>query len=161
MVGVARFGGMIFSIWMVVSAVAAETILKVDVAATAGAPKTVTFTEAELRALGMTRLETENSYVDGMQVFEGPQIQKLIAYVGAENATRAFFEAVNDYTVEISTRELARYNPVLALTMGGEPFSPRNFGPVWLIYPMSDHAELQDPKYNGRLIWQLDEIVFK
>jgi hypothetical protein len=29
------------------------------------------------------------------------------------------------------------------------------------MYPLDDHAELQDPVYNIRLIWQLTEIELR
>ena len=39
--------------------------------------------------------------------------------------------------------------------MNGEQMSIREKGPFWVIYPMSEHAELREPAYNDRLIWQL------
>jgi hypothetical protein len=39
--------------------------------------------------------------------------------------------------------------------------SVRENGPLWIIYPMSDHPELQAPIYNSRLVWQLTAIAIK
>ena len=40
----------------------------------------------------------------------------------------------------------------------GEKLSRREKGPLWLMYPISDHAELNDPIYLRRLIWQVVRI---
>ena len=40
----------------------------------------------------------------------------------------------------------------------GKPLSRREKGPLWLMYPISDHAELRDPIYLRRLIWQVVRI---
>ncbi len=43
----------------------------------------------------------------------------------------------------------------------GERLSLRDKGPLWLMYPIDDHAELQDPLYNVRLIWQLTSMELR
>ena len=40
----------------------------------------------------------------------------------------------------------------------GKKLSRREKGPLWLMYPISDHAELTDPIYLRRLIWQVVRI---
>jgi hypothetical protein len=45
--------------------------------------------------------------------------------------------------------------------MDGVPLSKRDKGPIWMIYPMSDHEELRDPVYNSRLIWQVVKLEYK
>ena len=44
---------------------------------------------------------------------------------------------------------------ILAMQADGTRLSIRDKGPIWLMYPVDDFPELQDPKYNLRLIWQL------
>ncbi len=39
--------------------------------------------------------------------------------------------------------------------------SIRENGPLWVIYPMSEHPELQEAIYTSRLIWQLIGIDVK
>jgi hypothetical protein len=40
----------------------------------------------------------------------------------------------------------------------GKKLSRRDKGPLWLMYPISDNAELADPRYIHRLIWQVIRI---
>ena len=68
------------------------------------------------------------------------------------------FVAANDYYVDIPTSDFADYDAILAMEADGEPLSRREKGPLWLMYPISDHAELRDPIYLRRLIWQVVRI---
>jgi hypothetical protein len=48
---------------------------------------------------------------------------------------------------------------LFALQRDGRPFSVRERGPVWVVYPWSQHPELDDRLHRQRSIWQLTEIV--
>ena len=45
-----------------------------------------------------------------------------------------------------------------AMQADGVPLARREKGPLWLMYPISDQADLQDPIYIHRLIWQLEKV---
>ena len=68
------------------------------------------------------------------------------------------FIAANDYFVEIPTEDFRRYDVILAMEADGAPLARRDKGPIWLMYPISDHEELGDPIYIHRLIWQVVRI---
>ncbi|MCP5072631.1 MAG: hypothetical protein GY947_04955 [Rhodobacteraceae bacterium] len=134
---------------------AADTVLTVRVKQIGQADTVIEYSMADLEAMHQHALETTNDFVDGKQVFQGPRVKDLLIYLGAQDAKTARLTAANDYSVEIATEEFFRYDAILALTMGGERFSTRDKGPIWVMYPMSEHEELQDPVFNNRLIWQL------
>ncbi len=133
----------------------AETVLTVLVKQIGQADRTVEFSMPDLESMQQHTLLTANEFVDGMQEFRGPLVRDILAAVDATDVETARLTAANDYTVEVSAAEFFRYDAVLALTMGGQQLSRRDKGPIWVMYPMSDHEELQDPVYNNRLIWQL------
>jgi len=120
----------------------------------------VTLTQAELMAVPQATVNTENEFVDAMTAFEGPLGRDVLALVGASGGT-VVLTAVNDYAVEVPFEDFENYEVVFALSADGEAFSRRDKGPIWVVYPMSDHAELQDPLYNSRLIWQLVKVEIK
>ena len=35
----------------------------------------------------------------------------------------------------------------------------RDRGPMWIIYPWSEHPEISDEIHHGRSIWQLESLV--
>lgn len=115
----------------------------------------------DLRDLGETELRTGNEFVDGERLFRGPLVRDVLRHAGADNATLVRLTAANDYQVEIAAEEFMKYEVILALSMDGVPLSMRDKGPIWVIYPISSHAELQDPVFNNRLIWQLVKLEYR
>ncbi len=120
----------------------------------------VTLTDEELMALAHATVNTENEFVDGMTAFSGPLGRDVLALVG-EGGSMVVLTAVNDYAVEVPIEDFVNYDVVFAMSADGERFSRRDKGPIWVVYPMSDFAELQDPVYNARLIWQLVKVEIK
>lgn len=120
----------------------------------------VALTEADLMAVAQATVNTENEFVDAMTAFQGPLGRDVLALVGASGGT-VVLTAVNDYAVEVPYEDFMNYEVVFATSADGETFSRRDKGPIWVVYPMSDHAELQDPVYNARLIWQLVKVEIK
>ena len=120
----------------------------------------VVLSEDDVIALAQATVNTENEFVDAMTAFEGPLGRDVLALVGAESGT-VVLTAVNDYAVEVPYEDFMNYDVVFAMSADGERFSRRDKGPIWVVYPMSDHSELQDPVYNARLIWQLVKVEIK
>lgn len=124
----------------------------------AGEAPAKSYTIEALQAFAQHKVVTGNEFVEGEPVFEGPLVREVLADAGLGDAERVRMTAANDYAVDIDTAEFTTYEVILALTMNGVPLTRRDKGPVWVIYPMSDNPELQDPVFNNRLIWQLIKI---
>jgi len=113
----------------------------------------------DLAAMPLTTIATENEFVDGKVVYRGPLVREVLARVGLDKAENVRFIAANDYYVDIPTQNFRDYDAILAFEADGERLSRRDKGPVWLMYPISDHPELHDPIYSRRLIWQVVKIT--
>ena len=150
-----RLSTVVAALLVLSSASSADTILTVTVKKSDQDDRVIEYSMADMEAMEQYTLVTANEFIDGKQEFIGPLVRDILIAVGAGDVTLARVTAANDYFVEIPTEEFFRYDAVLALTMGGQPFSMRDKGPIWLMYPMSDHEELKDPVFNNRLIWQL------
>ena len=111
--------------------------------------------EADLLALPQITIRTKTEFTDGVVEFVGPLARDAIASIEASSATSVHLVAVNDYSIDIPLSDFTNYDVILAMQVNGERLSRRNKGPIWLMYPLDDHTELQDPVYNIRLIWQL------
>lgn len=132
-----------------------------DVALTGSAgpgAATVELTLDELAAMPQTEFVTINEFSDGPVSYRGPLARDVVDRLGlgAEETLRLI--AANDYYVEIPTSDFRRFDVIVALEADGRRLSRREKGPLWLMYPISDHEELQDPNYIHRLIWQLVRI---
>ena len=121
----------------------------------------VTFTDEQLRALPQVTVRTKTEFTDGVVEFVGPLARDVLAAANIGEATIAHLVAANDYALDVPLRDFQAYNVILAMEANGEKLSRRDKGPIWLMYPLDDHAELQDPAYTIRLIWQLTTVELR
>ena len=115
------------------------------------------FDREMLEALETVSLTTTTAWTEGPVTFDGPLARDVLALVGADGEV-VTATALNDYAVDIPFTDFQDYDVVLALKMNGEAMSVRDKGPIWIVYPRDDHAELQTVEYNARWIWQLRSL---
>lgn len=118
----------------------------------------IRFTRSDLVARDWHTIKTGNQFISGVGTFRGPMVSDVLSLIGRANATKARLTAVNQFYAEVEIAEFARFGAILAMEMNGRALSLRDFGPIWVMYPIDDHSELQDSRYNSRLVWQLSEI---
>lgn len=128
---------------------------------TLGPDATKEFSRAELKEMTQTSYRTSTEWTDGSPEFSGPLARDVIASVGVGDATVAVMTAANDYAIEVPIHELMEYDVILATSVDGKRLSLRDKGPIWVMYPRDQHKELQDPMFNGRLIWQMVRIELR
>jgi len=118
---------------------------------------TLQFDLESLTALGLTTIETETIWTEGVQKFEGVALSTLIELAGVETGTlRA--TAINDYTVEIPVEDGVVDGPIVAVFANGEKMSVRDKGPLWIVYPYDASSDYRSEVIYSRSIWQLDRI---
>jgi hypothetical protein len=120
--------------------------------------RTLDLSLADLDSLPKVTVVTENEFVDGRVAYRGPLVRDVLAKLGLDDVERVRLVAANDYFVDIPTEDFRAYDAILAMEADGERLSRREKGPLWLMYPISDHEELNDPIYLRRLIWQVVRI---
>lgn len=131
--------------------VAQDTILTVTGAV---ADSEITFTREDLMDLPQHQLVTTTSVTDGTVAFEGFMVRDLLNAHDAEGEV-VIATALNDYQMEIPMSDFERFDVLGAMSMDGTELSPRDKGPIWIVYPRDDHTELQDIRYDTRWVWQL------
>ena len=135
---------------------AAQTILTVSTP-----EQSVTYTLEELLALPQTTVVTKNDYVDTAATFQGPRLHAVLKPLNVGPDATLKMVALNDFSSNVPAVDAFDYDVILAVLRDGEPMSVRDKGPIWVIYPMDDHAELRNDSFNGRLVWQLKTIAIK
>lgn len=115
------------------------------------------FDRAMIEALPIQRLETSTAVTDGVNVFEGVLMRDLLGAAGAQGETISAI-ALNDYVIDIPMDDFTAFDVIAAFSMDGERLLPRDKGPLWIVYPRDDFAELQDIRYDYRWVWQLDRL---
>jgi hypothetical protein len=129
--------------------------------ATDPAQAEVGFSEADLLALPQVTIRTRTEFTDGVVEFVGPLARDAVAMIKTGTATSVHLVAANDYAIDIPLSDLINYDVILAMQADGKRLTIRDKGPIWLMYPLDDHVELQDSLYNIRLIWQLTRIELR
>ena len=118
------------------------------------------FDLAMLQAMGPVRIETTTIWTEGVQVFEGIPLARLIEEVGADGSVIAA-SALNDYTIEIPLSDVVPDGPILAFAQNGEPLSVRDKGPLWVVYPYDMKADYQSEVIYSRSIWQVKRMEIR
>jgi hypothetical protein len=147
--------------WMilVVMSFGAPTLLSAEGILTITTPKSTTsFTQAELLGMPQTTVVTLNDYVDDVTTFQGPSLRLLLEKLDISQDATLKMVALNGFSSHIPASDAFNYSVVLAVLRNGKTMPVREKGPIWVIYPMDEHPELQSDIYNGRLVWQLKSI---
>ncbi len=118
------------------------------------------FDRTMLEDLGLQRMETDLPWTDGPVVFEGPTARSVLEAVDAQGK-QVTATALNDYSIDIPVSDFMDYDVILAMKRDGDRLSVRERGPLWIIYPLSEHDELQGDIYLNRHVWQLARITVK
>jgi hypothetical protein len=110
-----------------------------------------------LEQLGLTKLKTWTPWTEGDVEFEGVWARRLMQAVGAQG-TEVEARALNDYEEVIPIDDFHRYDVLLAVRMNGQLMRTRDKGPIWIVYPWSDHPELDDFATREKSVWQLNAL---
>jgi hypothetical protein len=153
-IGVAVTGWSVSSSLAAETATAMETVLRVDGKVT----KPRSFDLALLKALPVTRVTTMTPWTDGENLYEGVRVRDLLERLGAEGNV-VLADAVDDYQVKIPMEDIRDYDVIIAYAMNGKPLPPDDKGPLWVIYPYSEHYRLQKDLYFSRSVWQLNRLT--
>lgn len=121
------------------------------------APGRADFDMANLERLGLSKVSTWTPWTTGEIEFEGVLARRLMDAVGARG-TEVKATALNDYQQTIPLGDFESYDVLLALRANGHLMRVRDKGPIWIIYPWSDHPELDDFLTREKSVWQLNAL---
>ncbi|NEX45807.1 molybdopterin-dependent oxidoreductase [Pseudotabrizicola algicola] len=110
-----------------------------------------------LKSFGVITLHTSTIWTDGTSAFEGVELAALLEHLGASGSVLRLV-ALNEYAVELPMSEAVPGGPLLAFRMDGKDLSPRDKGPLWMIYPYDTNPAYKNEVSYSRSIWQLTSI---
>ncbi|MHA7878672.1 MAG: putative pterin-binding protein [Saccharospirillum sp.] len=113
-----------------------------------------------LQRLTQGTIVTENPWTDGINTYEGPDGQALMAAVGAQGEVLTL-TALNDYSAEMPRSDLEAFGVIFATYINGDRLRVRDRGPLFVIYPFTDAPELNGERYHNRSVWQVNRIVVR
>lgn len=134
----------------------AETILLTVSGAVEGGMQT--YDDAALLALPQIEFETETIWTEGVQRFSGPSLADVLEAAGAGPGDLTL-RAINDYTVAMPRAVVEAGAPIVANRIGGEPFSRRDKGPLWIVFPYDADPRFRSESVYAYSVWQLTDIT--
>lgn len=121
--------------------------------------RTLVLERTELEeTLPQTLIETTSPYHDGMAEFSGPALKAVVEHLGVSGETEITLAALNDYRVTGSLEEMLAMDAIVATRRNGKVMSVRERGPFWIMLPLSERSELDNPDYHRFMVWQLSRI---
>lgn len=113
---------------------------------------------AQLQALPQQQFTTSTIWTETPVEFTGVSLRDVLDHAGV-TATYIQAVALNDYKVEIPLDSVTDNAPIIAYMMDGKEMSPRDKGPLWIVYPYDSEAKYRSEVTYSRSIWQLDRVV--
>ena len=89
--------------------------------------------------------------------FTGPLLRDVLAAVNV-NGRVIHAVALDDHQASIPFSDAEKFDVILAHTMDGETLTPKNKGPLFVVYPLGSKPELQVVRFDERSIWQLKAL---
>ena len=113
-----------------------------------------------LEALPQHRFVTATPWFKTPRQFSGPMLRDVLAAAGAKGTTLSAV-ALNDYKVEIPAEDAQRFKVLVATRLDDQPMPLREKGPLFIVYPYDDSADLRSERYYNRSAWQLRTLNVK
>jgi len=116
------------------------------------------FDQALLDELPQEEFATSTIWTKDVKTFSGPTLQGLLNYVGA-GAGDIRARALNDYAIYIPRTEVTQNTPIIATRIDGMPFSVREKGPLWIVFPYDRNPSFQSEIIYAISVWQLAALT--
>jgi len=113
-----------------------------------------------LLALKQTVINTTTPWTQGINKFEGPSVEDIMFYLGAQGKVISA-TALNNFRISIPVADIKDYPVIVALKRNDEVLSVRKKGPGWIIYPWTEHKALRKNLFYTRAVWQLKHLEIK
>lgn len=118
----------------------------------------LTLTSSDLSALPQVSFETRTPWTEGISRFSGPSLVAVLTKFNAgPGALR--LTAVNNYIVDMPRDLVLAEAPIIATELNGKPFTRRDKGPLWIVFPYDSKAEYRNEIIYAVSIWQLIQIT--
>ena len=125
--------------------------------APAAGPTAVTFNMKFLKSLPQRTFVTKTPWYKDPVKFTGPLLRDVLAAAKVKGESMSAI-ALDDYQAKIPFSDATDYDVILAHQMDGKTLTPKNKGPLFVVYPYDSKAELQAVRFYERSIWQLKAL---
>ena len=123
----------------------------------ASGPLAAAFTMKFLKSLPQQTFVAKTPWYPDPVKFTGPLLRDVLAAAKVKGKV-IHATALDDYRTSIPFSDAQDYDVVLAYQMNGETLTPKNKGPLFIVYPYDSKPELQTVRFYERSAWQLKSL---
>lgn len=116
------------------------------------------FSDADLLALPQVSFTTRTNWTEGELTFSGPSLAAVLEAAGAGEGDLTL-AAINDYVVSMPRAVVEAGAPIVANRIDGAPFSRRDKGPLWIVFPYDSDERFRSETVFAYSVWQLAGIT--
>ena len=118
----------------------------------------ITLDEAALAALPQVEFETATPWTLGTHRYRGPTLKSVLAQQQVDSASAIDVAALNGYQQRVDLSLFAKVPLTLVRYQDDKPLTRRNKGPLWLLVPLSAHADMDVSAIHNNMVWQVIRI---
>ncbi|WP_025675357.1 molybdopterin-dependent oxidoreductase [Salinivibrio socompensis] len=118
----------------------------------------IEFDQERLSRLPVIELDTHTPWTQGLQKFKGVRLSTLLDHANVPRFQEITLRSMNRYQSQLAWDDIRQYQPIIAFERNGQPMTIRTLGPLWLIFPLDDHPQLQSERFHQAMVWQLTNI---
>lgn len=113
---------------------------------------------AFLRGLPQKSFSAQTPWFTKPVRFTGPLLRDVLA---AAKVSGKSIQAValDEYKAAIPFADAQQFDMVLAHQIDGQTLTPKDKGPLFVVYPYDSQPQLQSVQYYGRSVWQLKSLL--
>lgn len=115
---------------------------------------TATFTVAQFRSLGATKVTLDEPFVKKQQTFVGVPFAAIVAKTGMNSNAQVLTVALNDYRWTGSVADMIASQALVAYEVDGRSIGYDEGGPIRLVYPNGTALATNLDAWN----WSLSEL---
>lgn len=130
-----------------------------NVASKAGAPSVLvaSYDMAFLKGLPQHSFVSQTPWFKKPVTFTGPLLRDVLSAAKVKGAV-VYAVAIDEYRAQIPFSDCVQHDMILAHQIDGETLTPKNKGPLFVVYPYDSKPELQSVRFYERSIWQLKSL---
>jgi hypothetical protein len=105
-------------------------------------------------------VRTSNPWQQEEAEYEGVLLRDLLAAVGSTGSVMTIY-ALDGYREDISAADAKTIDVILAYKQDGQYLPVRGKGPLFVVFPFSEHPALLTDTRREQSVWQVNKIVVR
>jgi hypothetical protein len=118
------------------------------------------FDLASLKQLPQQTFTTHTPWYKKPVTFTGPLMRDVLNIANVKGNTITAV-ALDEYKAKLPFSDAEKFDLIVAHSLDGKQMSPKNKGPLFVVYPYDSRKELQSVLYYQRSVWQLKGLIIE